>query len=179
MTHFSIVQPTYDPVAVQPMRDELVAVGFEELLTREDIDKALDPESKSLNLVLINSVCGCAAGGARPGTTQALQNDTIPDRMLTVFAGQEKEAVAHLREKYLGDFPPSSPSIALFQGDKVVFMMERHDIAGRSPDEIAAILSEVFNKHCTRKGPSISPEDYAKVVHAVACGSKIPLFKNN
>lgn len=179
MTHFSIFQPTYDPVAVQPMRDELVAVGFEEMLTPADIDNALNPEEKSLNLVLVNSVCGCAAGGARPGTTEALQNNTIPDRMLTVFAGQEKEAVAHLREKYLSDYPPSSPAIALFEGNKVVFMMERQDIAGRTPDEIAAILKEAFNKSCSGQGPSISPEDYAKVVHAVACGSKIPLFKDN
>ncbi len=179
MTQFSITQPTYDPIAVQPMRDELVAVGFKELLNSEDVDSVLGSETDETTLVLVNSVCGCAAGGARPGATFALQNNVIPDHLTTVFAGQEKMAVEHVRQSYLGEYPPSSPAIALMKGRQVLFVMERQDIVGRSPEEISTILREVFDKYCSRQGPSIRSEDYAKVVHAVACGSKIPLFNQS
>lgn len=179
MSQFSILQPTYDQGAVQPMRDELVAVGFEELLTSEEVEVKLGSESEETRLLIVNSVCGCAAGGARPGVSLALQHNTIPDKMYTAFAGQEKMAVEHIRQNYLGDYPPSSPAIALFKGREVVFIMERQDIVGKSPEEIADLCQNAFDKHCSNGGPSISAEDYAKVQHAVACGSKIPLFNQS
>ena len=172
-------QPTYDPEAVQPMRDELIAVGFDELITPEDVDTVLDHNDEETVLVLINSVCGCAAGSARPGVTLALQHNIIPDRLVTVFAGQDKTAVGHLREQYLNEFPPSSPFVALMKNGKVLFILHRHDIEGRSPQEIANRLTIVFEQECSRNGPSTSPDDYAKLVHAVACGSKIPKFADN
>jgi putative YphP/YqiW family bacilliredoxin len=168
--------PMYDPQAVQPMRDELVAVGFEELLTPEDVEKAINVKDDKTVLVMINSVCGCAAGSARPGVSLALQNDIIPDRLMTVFAGQEREAVDKVRS-YVKNFPPSSPSVALFKNGEVLYFMQRYDIEGYNADHIANELMEVFNRFCGRKGPSISPEDFEKVMHAKMCGSKIPLFK--
>lgn len=172
-------QPIYDPEAVRPMRDELTAVGFEELLTPGDVDETLESNSEDTFLVMINSVCGCAAGSARPGVTLALQHRIIPDQLVTVFAGQDKAAVAHLRQKYLNEFPPSSPSVALLKNKEILFMLHRHEIEGRPPQEIASKLIPVFEQKCSRKGPAISPDDYSKLVHAVACGSKIPKFADN
>ena len=126
--------------------------------------------------MLINSVCGCAAGSARPGVSVALQHNIIPDRFVTVFAGQDKAAVTHLRQQYLNEFPPSSPSVALMKNSKVLYILQRHEIEGRSPEEIADKLTVIFEQQCDKKGPSISPEDYAQLVHAVACGSKIPML---
>jgi putative YphP/YqiW family bacilliredoxin len=165
--------PMYDEDAVQPMRDELIAYGFDELRTSEAVDQAL-ANSTGTVLVVVNSVCGCAAGSARPGAGAALQNAIIPDRMVTVFAGQDRDAVDQVRQQYLGQFPPSSPSMALFKDGKPVFMMHRSMIEGRFPEQIAAELTRVFNEHCSRKGPSVSPEEYAQITHAVACGSSIP-----
>lgn len=167
--------PLYDPEAVQPMRDELLYVGFEELTTSRKVDELLSPKNNETVFVIINSVCGCAAGSARPGTTLALQNRIIPDRYVTVFAGQDRDAVDHLRQNYLSDYPPSSPSIALLKNGEVLFMMPRHHIEGRDAQEVAVILIEVFEKHCSKKGPSVSEETYAKLEHARSCGSKIPL----
>jgi len=178
--HFSISQqPNYDPTAVQPMRDELVAAGFKELMSPKDVDKALSNSTDETILVMVNSVCGCAAGSARPGVTLALQYKTIPDKLYTIFAGQEKEAVAHLRNQYLNQFTPSSPFIALFKNGYVIFALQRYDIEGKSHQEIALKLSEVFEKECSNEGPSISPEDYKNLVSAVACGRKIPLHNPN
>lgn len=172
-------QPTYDPVAVQPMRDELMAVGFEEMLTADDVDHVLSNSNNETVLVMINSVCGCAAGSARPGVTLALQHKIIPNKLATVFAGQDKEAVAHLRDKYLSEFMPSSPFVALFKNGKVVFSLQRHEIEGTSAANVANRLKPVFDRHCSKDGPSISAEDYDKLVTAVACGSKIPKFSAN
>ncbi len=171
--------PMYDPVAVQPMRDELIYVGFEEALTPEAIDKALDRNDGKTVFVVINSVCGCAAGSARPGVTKALQHSKIPDILVTSFAGQDKEAVAYLRNKYLSHIPPSSPFMALFQNKEIKFVLPRHHIEGRSPEEISKLLTEAFDEFCIRQGPSIPKEDYEKLVHAIVCGSKIPLNKSN
>ena len=165
--------PMYDEEAVQPMRDELIAYGFDELRTSEAVDQALS-NSQGTVLVVVNSVCGCAAGSARPGAGAALQNQVIPDRMVTVFAGQDRDAVDQVRQQYLGQFPPSSPSMALFKDGKPVYVMHRSMIEGRMPEQIAAELSRVFNENCSRTGPSVTPEDYAKITHAVACGSSIP-----
>lgn len=167
--------PIYDPEAVQPMRDELIYVGFEEMHTPPSVEEILSQKNDQALLVMINSVCGCAAGSARPGVTLALQNKIIPDRMVTVFAGQDRDSVEHLREKYLGNFPPSSPSIALIKNGEVLFMMPRHHIEGRGPEEIAEDLKIVFEKFCSKEGPSISREKYDELIHAKMCGSKIPL----
>ena len=167
--------PMYDQNAVQPMRDALIAVGFSELLTAKDVEEAIDIEDNKTALVVINSVCGCAAGSARPGISLALQNEAIPDKLYTGFAGQERDAVNRIRLQ-LDGFPPSSPSIALFKDGKVLHFMQRHQIEGRTATEIANDWKEIFNQYCSNKGPSISPEYFAEVNHAVACGSKIPLF---
>jgi putative YphP/YqiW family bacilliredoxin len=167
--------PMYDQNAVQPMRDALIAVGFSELLTVKDVEEAIDVEDNKTALVVINSVCGCAAGSARPGISLALQNEIIPDKLYTGFAGQERDAVNRIRLQ-LDGYPPSSPSIALFKDGQVLHFMQRHEIEGRTATDIANEWKEIFNKHCSNKGPSISPEQFAEVNHAVACGSKIPLF---
>ncbi len=176
---FNIVSrpPIYDQDAVQPMRDELVAVGFEELLTPDDVDKAIDVNDDKTKLVMINSVCGCAAGSARPGVSLALQHNKIPDSLLTGFAGQERDAVDRVRQKIEG-YPPSSPSIALFKNGTLLYFIPRYEIEGRAPEQIAEILKEVFDEHCSNEGPSITPEQYAQVEYARTCGSKIPLFKS-
>jgi putative YphP/YqiW family bacilliredoxin len=170
--------PTYDPQAVQPMRDELIAAGFTEMLSPADVDAFINRKDDKTVLIMINSVCGCAAGSARPGVTLALQNKIIPDVLMTAFAGQDKAAVALLREKYLPGIPPSSPFIALFKNGEVIFMMQRLDIEGKSADMVAGELIDAFNTLCSAQGPSIPEEDYKNLVHAVACGSKIPLAKN-
>lgn len=174
---FNVVSdaPMYDQNAVQPMRDALVAVGFSELLTADDVEKTLNVEDNETKFVMINSVCGCAAGTARPGISLALQNDIIPDKLYTGFAGQEKNAVNRIRQQ-LDGYPPSSPCMALFKNGKPVYVMQRHQIEGRSAEEIAGEWKEVFNDVCSQNGPSISPENFEKVKYAVSCGSKIPLF---
>jgi putative YphP/YqiW family bacilliredoxin len=168
--------PIYDQDAVQPMRDELIAVGFQELLTPDNVDKALNVKDDKVILVMINSVCGCAAGSARPGVSLALQNNVIPDKLYTGFAGQERDAVERIR-RHIGDYPPSSPSIAMFKNGALIYFMQRYDIEGRSAEYIAAVLENVFNEFCQAPGPSISPEDFALVMNAKMCGSKIPLFR--
>jgi putative YphP/YqiW family bacilliredoxin len=167
----------YDQDAVQPMRDELLAVGFKELLTAQEVDDALLIKDDKISLVMINSVCGCAAGSARPGVSLALQNDKIPDRLYTVFAGQEREAVDRLRY-YIKGFPPSSPCVALFRNGELVYFMQRMDIEGNSANYIANQLKEIFNDSCTNQGPSVPAEDFAKIMYAKQCGSKIPMFQS-
>ena len=168
--------PMYDQDAIQPMRDELVAVGFKELLTSQEVDETVKVNDDKTALVMINSVCGCAAGSARPGISLALQNGKIPDKLYTVFAGQEREAVDRLRQ-YIPGFPPSSPCVALFKNGELIYFMQRYDIEGNSAEYIAGVLKEVFDDACSNNGPSISPEDFAKVLYAKQCGSRIPLFK--
>ena len=165
--------PMYDPAAVQPMRDELTRVGVEELMTPEDVDAAVSAPGTAL--VVINSVCGCAAGCARPGAMLALQNTKIPDRLTTAFAGMEKEAVQRVRE-HMAEYPPSSPCIALFKDGKVVSILERQRIEGRSAVDIAQDLAGAFNEHCTREGPSIPREEFEKIIPYQGCGSQIPKF---
>ncbi len=174
-----IERPTYDPAAVEPMREELVAVGFKELLTPEAVDLALlDPaNTKGITLVVLNSVCGCAAGNARPGVAFALQNSLIPDRLLTVFAGMEKAAVARLRE-ILAPHPPSSPSMALFKDGKLAAMIHRKDIEIRTADQVAELLVKLFSQFCEAVGPSIPAEQYAKLEMASYCGSTLPRYQD-
>ena len=164
--------PIYDPEAVQPMRDELTWVGFEELSTPAAVDAAIN-ESAGTTLVFINSVCGCAAGSARPGIALALQHGTIPDRITTVFAGQDRDAVDRVRE-HLAGYPPSSPFVAIFREGKPVHVLQRFEIEGRYPEQIAQIMTEAFDSHCSAPGPSVPREKYDMLVHAQMCGSKIP-----
>lgn len=131
---------------VQPMRDELTRLGIQELRTPEEVEASL-PDAKGTALVVINSVCGCAAGQCRPGVSQALQNDITPDHLYTVFAGQDKEATAKARE-YFAPYPPSSPSIALMKDGELVHFIERHQVEDRSAEEIAAELTSAFDRYC-------------------------------
>lgn len=170
--------PIYDPEAVQPMRDELLYMGFEELTTPEKVEEVIGSKNNETVFLVINSVCGCAAGSARPGACHAVQNELIPDRLVTVFAGQDRDSVDIVRQKYLSKVPPSSPFMALFKNGEPVFVMPRHHIEGRTPQEIADSLIDQFNEHCKKQGPAISEEAYGKLVHARACGSKIPLNQN-
>ena len=126
------------------MREELTQLGVEELTTTEAVDKAMAEYNTGTLLIAINSVCGCAAGNARPGLALALDStDAKPDHMVTVFAGQDKEATARARE-YFGDYPPSSPSFAYFVNGEIRAMIPRHRIEGRSRDEVAADLKMVI-----------------------------------
>ncbi|WP_342554098.1 BrxA/BrxB family bacilliredoxin [Paenibacillus sp. FSL R7-0652] len=131
---------------VQPMRDELTRLGIQELRTPEEVEASL-PDAKGTALVVINSVCGCAAGQCRPGVAQALQNDITPDHLYTVFAGQDKEATAKARE-FFAPYPPSSPSIALMKDGELVHFIERHQVEDRSAEEIAADLTSAFDRYC-------------------------------
>ena len=136
----------YDPELVQPMREELTRAGVKELLSAKDVD-AFMAEKKGTTLVVINSVCGCAAGSARPGVTLALKHANRPDRTATVFAGQDAEATQKVRS-YFPEMPPSSPSLALLKDGKVVHFVPRHAIEGKGPEQVAAGLGQAFDKHC-------------------------------
>lgn len=135
----------YSPLIVNPMKEELTSIGFQELLTPEDVE-AFMSDKESTALLVINSVCGCAAGQARPGVRLALQNDVRPDRLVTVFAGQEKEATKQARSHF-EDIPPSSPSIALFKDGELVYFVPRHRIESRSAQEVAADLKSAFDRY--------------------------------
>lgn len=136
----------YDPIMVKPMREELTQIGVKELTTASEVDDFMSEQSGTA-LLIINSVCGCAAGMARPGIRLALKNSTRPDRVGTVFAGQDVEATAKARG-YFGDFPPSSPSFALFKNGEVVHFIPRHWIEGRDAEGVAKDLTEAFDKFC-------------------------------
>ena len=137
----------YPEELVQPMRQDLTAVGFQEFKTSEEVSQLLDQEQDTV-LMVINSVCGCAAGTARPGVKLAVaESPKTPKVLATVFAGMDKEAVAKVRE-YTLPYPPSSPSIALFKGGELVHFVERHHIEGRSAQMIAAHLKAVFEEYC-------------------------------
>jgi len=136
----------YDPRMVQPMRDELTRLGVKELRTVADVDGALG-DSRGTTLVFVNSVCGCAAGSARPGLSLALRHGNKPQQITAVFAGQDLDATARARQ-YFSDYAPSSPSIALFRDGEVVHFVHRHMIEGRSPEQIARDLTDAFDKYC-------------------------------
>ncbi|CAG0996224.1 MAG: BrxA/BrxB family bacilliredoxin [Bacteroidetes bacterium] len=136
----------YPPELVAPMKQQLTEVGFKELSTPAQVDELLS-KTEGTALVVINSVCGCAAGTARPGVRLALQGNKKPDVMATVFAGVDTEATAQAR-KYMLPYPPSSPSMALFKNGKLVHFVERHHIEGRSAEMIADHLKSVFEEYC-------------------------------
>jgi putative YphP/YqiW family bacilliredoxin len=128
------------------MREELTRLGAEELRTPEAVDQAL-LNSKGTVMVVVNSICGCAAGKARPGIALALQHDVRPDKVATVFAGADIEATERARSYFTG-YPPSSPSIGLLKDGQLVYIMQRHQIEGRGPTQIAEELTQAFNQHC-------------------------------
>jgi putative YphP/YqiW family bacilliredoxin len=138
----------YPEEFIGPMRQELTRLGVQETRTPEDVDAMLEPKDGTVMMV-INSMCGCAAGRARPGVALALRHATLPDTVATVFAGGDLEATARVRE-YLHDYPPSSPSVALFKDGKPVFMLQRHEIENRDATEIAKSLTEAFDQFCVQ-----------------------------
>jgi bacilliredoxin len=167
------LEPIYDPESVEPLWQELVAVGVEPLTSPEQVDEVLGAASGTV-LVIVNSICGCAAGQARPGAMLALQNPVIPDRYVTVFAGVDRDAVNRARE-YMAAYPPSSPSMGLFKDGKQVFMLQRTDLQAMSDLEVASALTKAFDEHCARTGPSVDPEKFRQVSPYKGCGSQIPV----
>jgi putative YphP/YqiW family bacilliredoxin len=167
------MQPLYDPEAVRPMWEELAQCGVTPLTTVAEVDAALS--NPGTTLVVINSVCGCAAGNARPGVTQALQGAVIPDHLTTVFAGIDRDATERARAR-MPEVSPSSPSVALFQDGVLVYTLERRQIERMTAADVAEELMKAFHQHCTRKGPSVPSDVYKNVVHARQCGSQIPTF---
>lgn len=136
----------YSEMMVKPMREEMVAMGAQELTTVEQVDAELG-DQQGTTLVFVNSVCGCAAGNARPALRQALKHAVRPDRVVTVFAGQDLPATARARQ-FFAEYQPSSPSIALFKDGEVVSFLHRHQIEGRGPDAVAADLVKAFDQYC-------------------------------
>ena len=136
----------YSPLLVKPMREELAMIGFEELMTAEAVDGFMDA-GQGTSLLVVNSVCGCAAGMARPGVRLALDHVKKPDRLGTVFAGQDVEATQQARNK-IPNIPPSSPSMAMFKDGELVFFLPRHRIEGRSAEDVAGDLRSAFDEHC-------------------------------
>lgn len=135
----------YPEEIVNPMRQELVDAGFQNLYTTEEVDEVIS--KKGTTFVVINSVCGCAARNARPGAVMSLQGDKKPDHIVTVFAGVDKDAVNKARE-HMFPFPPSSPSMALFKDGELVHMLERHHIEGNPAEAIAENLRDAFKEYC-------------------------------
>jgi putative YphP/YqiW family bacilliredoxin len=138
----------YDERMVAPMREELTRLGIEEARTAAEVDQVLG-EKKGTVFVVVNSVCGCAAGMARPAVAMALENENKPERMITVFAGNDREATQRAREYFVG-YRPSSPSMALFRDGELVKMVERWQIEGREPHDLAAELSAAFDQYCVK-----------------------------
>ncbi len=135
----------YPEEMVAPMRQEVTSLGFAELVSGEDVAKALD--ATGTTFVFINSVCGCSAGSARPALKLVAGHENLPDRLMTCFAGVDMEAVAKVRER-IPQYPASSPSMALFKDGQLVYFMPRHQIEGRSAEEIAEDLRTIFDQHC-------------------------------
>ena len=167
--------PIYDPEAVRPMWEELANVGVEPLNTPEAVDEVLG--KPGISLMVINSVCGCAAGSCRPGVGLALQNEKIPDQLGTVFAGVDTEAVDHLRTKL--PYPPSSPNIVIFKDGEPVHALERRHIEMMTAVDIANNLVAAFEQVCTAQGPSVPKEVFEGNDHADQCGSTIPMYKGD
>jgi putative YphP/YqiW family bacilliredoxin len=136
----------YDEEMVTPMREELTDLGIKETRSAKEVDTYLQ-ETKGTTLVVVNSVCGCAAANARPAVSLAMRNPKLPSHAITVFAGNDAEATARARSYFVG-YQPSSPQIALIKDGEVVFMLERHNISGRSAQDIASDMAEAFNQFC-------------------------------
>ena len=154
------MQSLYDKEMVKPMWQELADIGVKPLTNSNEVDQFMANKSGTF-LVIINSVCGCSAGSARPGVALALQNKVIPDHLATVFAGVDREATERARG-YIKGYPPSSPAVVLFKNGQVVYMLERHQIEGNEAEGVADELIEAFNQHCTKLGPSVSESQLKK-----------------
>jgi Protein of unknown function (DUF1094). len=152
--------PSYPQQVVQPFRDELTAVNFKELLTPADVEAALNRQDDKIILVVLNSVCGCAARSARPGAIISLLNGVVPDENVTLFAGMEKEAVDFFRGKYLPGITPSSPNIALFKNGKLIHLLQRYQVEGKDAMGIANELNKVYDAACIKRN---SPEESGKL----------------
>lgn len=139
----------YPEQLIIPMREDLTRHGVIETRTPEEVDQILGPDSGTVMMV-VNSVCGCAAGKARPGIAASLKHSVLPEKVATVFAGGDVEAVARVRELSAG-LPPSSPSVLLFRNGKPVYMLHRHQIEGRQAPEIAQLLTQAFDEHCAKQ----------------------------
>ena len=142
----------YDERFVSPMRQELTQLGVEEMRTPEEVDAKLK-DAPGTTLVVVNSICGCAARNARPAVAKAIQHDNRPDKLTTVFAGQDVTATQRARSYFTG-YAPSSPQIALMKDGQVVYMLERHQIEGRAADDIAKDLTRAFDKYCETTTPA-------------------------
>lgn len=139
----------YPEQLIIPMREDLTRHGVIETRTPEEVDQILGPNSGTVMMV-VNSVCGCAAGKARPGIAASLKHSVLPEKVATVFAGGDEEAVARVRELSAG-LPPSSPSVLLFRNGKPVYMLHRHQIEGKQVPEIAQLLTQAFDEHCAKQ----------------------------
>jgi len=144
--------PMYPEIMVIPMREDLTRVGIEELRTAEEVDRALSNQSGT-TMVVVNSICGCAAGRMRPAVRMALQSAVRPEKLFSVFAGQDREATDRARSYFTGQLP-SSPSIAIFRDGQLAYMMPRRDIESREAAEIAASLKAAFEKFCAKPVPT-------------------------
>jgi len=142
----------YPELMIVPMREELTRLGIQEMRSAQEVDRALNNQAGT-TMVVVNSICGCAAGRMRPAVRAALQNSNRPERMFSVFAGQDTEATERARFYFTG-YPPSSPSIALLQDGKLVHMMQRSDIENREAADIATELKKVFDKLCVKPAPA-------------------------
>ena len=140
----------YSEILIKPMREDLTRIGIEETRSPEQVEEAIK-NTKGTLLVVVNSVCGCAAGKARPGVALALRNQARPDRAITVFAGADIDATARAREHF-APYPPSSPQIGLFKDGRLVFMLERHQIENRFAEQIAQELTQAFDRFCAPAG---------------------------
>ncbi len=136
----------YPDLLVAPMREDLVKLGFRELRTAQDVDEVVTGSDEPV-MIVVNSVCGCAAGALRPGVAFSMTHGTRPPVLATVFAGQDLESTARAREYFTG-YRPSSPSVAILKGGELVFMLERHEIEGHGPYEIAERLTEAYDRYC-------------------------------
>src|SRR5215468_5868543 len=141
----------YPEMMIVPMRQELATAGITEARTASEVEAAI--RQKGTVMVVVNSVCGCAAGKMRPGVRAALRNSVRPDRMITVFAGQDREATDTAR-RHFASYPPSSPSIGILRDGQLVYMMERRDIEMSSPEMIASALARAFETHCSKEAVS-------------------------
>jgi len=148
--------PSYSEIKVAPYREELVRAGFQQLLTVTEVDNALDRQDDQIVLVALNSVCGCSARVGRPGAILSLFNQTVPDQLVTIFAGMEKDAVAHFREKFLPGLTPSSPNIALFKNGQLLHILHRYQIERMEAGAIADDLIAAYNSSCSKQQ---SPEE--------------------
>lgn len=141
----------YPEIMVVPMREELTRLGIAEARSADDVDRAVRNQPGT-TMVVVNSICGCAAGRMRPAVRMALENAVRPDKMVTVFAGQDREATDRARSYFTG-YPPSSPSIAILRDGKLLYMMQRSDIENREASDIAQELKAVFNQFCAKPAP--------------------------